>query len=131
MKNKAVIVFIIVFAVCIFFVFSIPSTVSYEKIAEEQPPVVSHVLASVTKYGPTGNPMANGEMPYDGAVAVSDRTIPFGTVVEVDNKTYVVKDRTAKWIHDRHGLTVDIYSEETNDEMLEFGRKTLQVNFIK
>lgn len=88
------------------------------------------VDVSVTKYGPTGNVMANGEYPHVGAVAVSDRSIPLGTIVLIDGKEYVVKDRTAKWVHEKNGLTVDIYSEESNKDMLEFGRQTKAASFI-
>lgn len=85
---------------------------------------------SVTKYGPTGSAMANGEQPHVGAVAVSDRAIPLGTKVVIDSVEYVVKDRTAKWVHERNGLTVDIYSEETNEKMLEFGKQRKTVQFL-
>jgi len=88
------------------------------------------VDVSVTKYGPTGNVMANGEYPHIGAVAVSDRSIPLGTVLEINGTEYVVKDRTAKWVHEKNGLTVDIYSEENNKEMLEFGRQVQKARFI-
>lgn len=128
MKSKAATIALVILGTTVFFAFAVPSTVSYER-PEEAQHVVS-VLASVTKYGPTGNPMANGEMPYIGAVAVSDRTIPLGTVIVLDGKEYTVKDRTAKWVHDRHGLTVDIYSEEAEAEMLEFGRQRKTVQFF-
>lgn len=113
-----------------FLAFAIPTTVSYQATIWPERVVLS-VVASVTKYGPTGNPMANGEMPHVGAVAVSDRTIPIGTIIKVEDKEYIVKDRTAKWIHEKHGLTIDIYSNETNNEMMEFGRKKLTVDFIE
>jgi len=84
--------------------------------------------ARVTKYGWTGNPMANGEYPYVGACATSDRTIPFGTVIEIIGYgECVVKDFTAKWVHEKHGLTIDLYSEETNQEMLNFGAKQMEI----
>jgi 3D (Asp-Asp-Asp) domain-containing protein len=86
--------------------------------------------ASVTKYGWTGNKMANGEYPYPGAVAVSDRTIPLGTQIELDGKRYVVADRTAKWIHEKFGLTVDIYSDESEMEMINFGRKNKIIKIL-
>ena len=83
--------------------------------------------ASITQYGWTGYPMANGEYPYLGACASSDRTIPLGTVVEIDGTKYIVKDRTALWVHEKHGLTLDIYSQGTKQEMLNYGRKHLIV----
>ena len=75
--------------------------------------------------------MANGEYPYIGAVATSDRTIPFGTKVKIEDKEYVVCDRTAKWIHDKFGSTFDIYSEEPIEDLLKFGRKKLQVTIYE
>lgn len=94
------------------------------KVAVE--PVIRGVngSVSVTMYGPTGNPMASGKMPYKGAVAASDRSIPFGTIVEIDGIKYVVEDRTARWIHEKHGLTFDIYSDAPYSSLLAFGRQT-------
>jgi len=79
--------------------------------------------ASITKYGWTGYPMANGEYPYEGAVATSDRSIKFGTLVKVSDRIYEVKDYTAEWIWKKKGLVFDIYSEKSKDEMLKFGIK--------
>lgn len=119
--------FIVIIAVYIA-LFNIPSKTTYAKslVPEVPEPLTSspnYVKASITKYGATGNVMANGEHPHLGAVAVSDRTIPFGTKIIINNKEYIVKDRTAKWIHEQKGFTVDIYSEETHEEMLRFGRQ--------
>lgn len=83
--------------------------------------------ARITKYGWTGHKMANGEYPYEGAVATSDRTIPFGSKVIINGVEYVVKDRTASWIHDKYGLTFDIFSTESRQEMLTYGVKYVQV----
>lgn len=70
------------------------------------------ILARITEYGWTGQRMANGEWPHIGAVATSDRTIPFGTKVLIDGMTYIVKDRTAYWVHDKFDVpTIDIYSK--------------------
>jgi len=88
------------------------------------------VKARITKYAWTGNPMANGEYPYIGAVASSDRSIPFGTRVEIDGKVYEVKDRTALWVHQKHGLTFDIYSEDSREEMLQFGDPEIIVKIL-
>jgi 3D (Asp-Asp-Asp) domain-containing protein len=88
------------------------------------------VEARVTKYLATGNKMASGKMPYIGAVASSDRTIPFGTRVMIDGKEYIVEDRTALWVHATHGLTFDIYTEETKQEALNFGSQKKLVTII-
>lgn len=53
--------------------------------------------------------MANGEWVYSGAVAVSDRTIPMGTKVRIGKDEYTVSDKTAIWVHDKFGLTIDIW----------------------
>ena len=85
--------------------------------------------ARITKYGATGNPMANGAYPEIGWCATSDRTIPFGTEIiipELDIEC-VVGDRTALWVHEKHGLTIDLYSEETHQEMLNFGAKQMEI----
>ena len=83
------------------------------------------VTARITQYGWTGNKMANGEWPHVGAVATSDRTIPFGTRVIIEGKTYVVKDRTAVWVAKEFPLpTFDMYSEQPS------GRQTLPVTIL-
>lgn len=84
--------------------------------------------ARVTKYGWTGNTMANGKYPEVGYCATSDRSIPFGTVIIVEGiGECIVGDRTAKWVHNLHGFTVDLYSEETEAEMLNWGAKQLEI----
>ena len=120
----ALIAFIIAMIILALTVFNVtPSHTGY--IRAEDPVPMTRVF--LTKYGPTGNPMANGEMPHLGAVAVSDRTIPFGTKIFINNQEYIVKDRTAKWVHEVKGFTVDIYSEETQEEMVRFGRQVAMV----
>ena len=86
--------------------------------------------ARVTKYGWTGNRTASGKTPEVGMCATSDRTIPFGTVIEiVGYGTCVVEDRTALFIHDR-GFTIDLYSEESNADMLKWGVKKLNYEIL-
>ena len=63
----------------------------------------------------TGSIMASGEHVYEGAIAYNN--VPLGTVVEINNKVYVVKDRVAR------DDTIDIYME-SKDNALEFGRHT-------
>jgi len=102
------------------------NTALQQPIKQDVAPIKPKMIikqASVTKYGWTGNKMANGEYPYPGAVAISDRTIPLGTKIELDGKEYIVADRTAKWIHEKFGLTIDIYSAESEMEMINFGRQ--------
>ena len=106
----------------------IPSN-DFEVVAP--PPVeVEVVIADITKYAWTGKRMANGEYPYIGVAAVSDRSIPLGSKVIIGDDEYIIKDRTAKWVWDKFGLLVDIYSEETKEEMLECGRRKMSVEII-
>lgn len=85
--------------------------------------IVEHLVASVetipariTCYKATGNKMANGQYPKNGFVATSDRTIPLGTEVIIEGKSYIVGDRTNKRIQEEFGiLTVDIFMEEGCD----------------
>ena len=57
---------------------------------------------SSTAYTATGNHMANGEFPYEGAVACN--LVPLGTKVYIEGYGYfVVKDRIG------HGSQLDIY----------------------
>lgn len=124
MKTK--IVFAIVLAT-VWIVFQIPSKPIYYKRAEEK---VRVVKGTITKYAWTGDVMANGEYPYEGAVAVSDYRIPLGTRIEVFGKRYVVKDHTAKWVQKKRGFTIDIYSKESEEKMLAFGRKPANIKII-
>lgn len=53
------------------------------------------------------------KVPKNGMVASSDRSLKFGTKVEVDGKEYVVEDRTAKWVHTKFKYpTIDVFQEE-------------------
>lgn len=82
----------------------------------------------ISAYGPTGNPMASGKMPYEGAVATSwtrdPKTgkpiddVPLGTKVIIDGKEYVVEDRTAEWINPKRGKTLDIFYNTTSQPFL-------------
>ena len=83
--------------------------------------------ARITKYGATGNLTASGKTPQVGFVAVSDRSIPFGTKIIVEGRIYSVEDRTAMWVGEKHGFTVDIFSEETEQEMLNWGARELEI----
>lgn len=69
------------------------------------------IYARITEYGWTGRTMASGNYPYVGAVAVSDRSIPLGTRVSIDDTVYTIEDRTAQWVHKKFGFTIDVYSE--------------------
>ncbi len=106
---------------------STPLQVTPPPTIEEPREVKPTIKASVTKYGWTGNPMASGKYPYVGAVATSDRSIPLGTDIYIEGVKYKVEDRTASWIQAKHGLTIDIYSDESRTQMLAFGRQTKNI----
>jgi hypothetical protein len=70
------------------------------------------IEARITCYAPTGNLTASGKVPKNGMIAVSDRTIKFGTQIIIDGLTYTVEDRTAQWVHEEKGFTIDIYKDD-------------------
>jgi 3D (Asp-Asp-Asp) domain-containing protein len=65
--------------------------------------------------------MANGLYPKKGYVATSDRTIPFGTKIEIDGVEYEVGDRTNKRFQHFKNQTIDIFWEESEESCLKFG----------
>lgn len=83
---------------------------------------------SLSKYIATGKPMANGEMPYVGACAVSCDTIPFGSKIKVFNpqagcwQEYTVGDRMP--LSDE--LKVDLFSMKSREQCLAFGRYNVE-----
>lgn len=94
------------------------------------PPVTSPETGSMkylgalssTAYTHTGNNMANGEKPYEGAVACN--LVPLGTKLYIEGYGYfVVKDRIG------HGSQLDIFMD-TYDESIQFGRRTLKVYVV-
>ena len=74
------------------------------------------VEARITCYSPTGNKTASGKEPKNGMVSVSDRAIKFGTEIYIDGLKYVVEDRTALWVGEEKGFTVDVFMEEGCDK---------------
>lgn len=99
-----------------------------DKLLDEQSyhqPTIKATNARITKYLWTDDKMASGVYPFVGAVATSDRTIPFGTQVQIEGKWYIVMDRTNKRIKN----TFDIYTTESKAEALKFGAKNRVVIF--
>ncbi|MDD2370889.1 MAG: 3D domain-containing protein [Firmicutes bacterium] len=77
---------------------------------------------SSTAYTSTGNNMANGELPYEGAVACN--LVPLGTKIYIEGYGYfVVKDRIG------HSSQLDIFMD-TYDECIQFGRRTVKVYVV-
>ncbi len=75
------------------------------------------IVARITCYKETGNLTASGKVTKNGMVAVSDRSIPFGTEIIIDGQTYIVEDRTAYWVFtDFEHLTVDIFMDSGCDK---------------
>jgi 3D (Asp-Asp-Asp) domain-containing protein len=87
-----------------------------------------NLIARITCYNDSGI-MANGKYTYSGAVAVSDRTISLNSKVYVEGYGIMdITDRTAKWVHEKHGLTIDIYSPDCDKT---FGVKRLTYKLLK
>jgi hypothetical protein len=82
----------------------------------------------ITCYLATGNRMANGKYPSVGQVAVSDRSIPLNTKIELNGIEYNIGDRTNKRFEDFDLMTIDIFVDWTREQCLEFG---VQYGFVK
>jgi 3D (Asp-Asp-Asp) domain-containing protein len=79
------------------------------------------IEARITCYAPTGNLTASGKVPKNGMIAVSNRTIQFGTQIIIDGITYIVEDRTNKRFENFSLMTVDIFWEDSLESCLDFG----------
>lgn len=97
-------------------------------VAPERPQEPPGRPMAVTAYCATGNPTASGAWPSEGrTVATLDRTIPFGTVLEIEGLgTYVVEDRIG------YGSDVDVYlgAEGCEVDAAAFGRQTRTVTIV-
>lgn len=80
--------------------------------------------ANVSAYTHTGNTMANGQYPYESAIAMDD--VPLGTQVIINGRTYVVADRFGGGYTNRIDIFMDTYEQAIN-----FGRQYLTVEVIK
>lgn len=78
---------------------------------------------SSTAYTHTGNNMANGEYPYEGAVACN--LVPLGTKLFIEGYGYVVvKDRIG------HSSQLDIFMD-TYEECIQYGRRNVRVYIVQ
>ena len=77
----------------------------------------------LTAYTHTGNVMANGEWPYEGAVASNDYAL--GTILNINGYNYVVADRMAPGIHG----VIDIFMNDY-DRAIQFGRQYGEVYVV-
>lgn len=76
---------------------------------------------------------ANGEAPFEGITVACPRSVPLGTRVRITFDTgtdwvYFCEDRTAKWIEEKYGPTIDIFMND-HTKALEFGRQNLKINY--
>ena len=78
----------------------------------------------LTAYTHTGNPMANGQMPYVGAVACN--SLPLGTVIYIEGYgNFVVCDRGGMG-----GGIIDIFMN-TYEECIQFGRRSANIYIVQ
>lgn len=84
------------------------------------------IIAAVTMYAATGQPMANGVQPFVGAVACP-RDVPLGTTAKIMDISFVCGDRT----HKKYNGRFDLFSTGTKTQMLKFGKQTLPVTLCQ
>lgn len=94
-----------------------------EMLEQDTAPKYKEIEVRTTCYLETGNNMANGKYPEPGYVATSDRSIPFGTIIEIDGVEYKVGDRTNKRFQYFDKPTIDIYVEWSREDCLKYGVK--------
>lgn len=76
--------------------------------------------------GKTNKITANGEVAVEGVTVATDKTIPFGTKIVIDGKTYTVQDRGGAITGNR----IDIYFD-SHEKALQYGRQTKEVTIFK
>lgn len=69
---------------------------------------------------------ASGTRPLAGKTLAAPRNVPFGTRVKINNRVYIVEDRTAR----RYNNRWDIYFTKHRDAV-KFGRKQLTIKILK
>jgi 3D (Asp-Asp-Asp) domain-containing protein len=112
----------------------VSSQLQEEKLTTSQLEPLSLIVVDtkvrVSCYVDTGT-MASGKQTYKGAVAVSDRRIPMGTKIYLEEfGEMTVEDKTAKWVDTKFELsTIDVWM--TEKECKEFGLKTLSYVIVK
>lgn len=85
-------------------------------------------VARITCYNDYGI-TASGLITRKGIVATSDRTIPMGTEVIIQGYgKMLIADKTAKWVNEKHGFTLDIYDPNCDKS---FGVKRKTYKLIK
>lgn len=65
---------------------------------------------------------ASGTSPVAGRTVAAPRSVPFGTRVQINNRTYIVEDRTARRFDGRW----DIYFD-SHKSAVKFGKQRLNV----
>lgn len=69
---------------------------------------------------------ASGEVAVEGVTVATDTSIPFGTKIVIDGKTYTVQDRGGAI----KGNRIDIYFD-SHERALQYGRQTKEVTILK
>lgn len=91
-----------------------------QELAQDQTRIVQGNVSAYTG----GYVMANGERPHVGAVA--NDVLPFGTVVRINGREYVVKDRFGGG----YGIErFDIYMDNESS-CWDFGRQYIDVEIV-
>lgn len=101
-----------------------------------QPPIearISHYCNCPTCCGQWYTPEAIGAagIPLvEGKHCAATKDIPMGSIVEVDGVEYIVADRVADWIYEKHGTTVDIFMGTNHAGALQNGVKKCEVKVV-
>lgn len=92
--------------------------------------ITNIITAIVTAYIATGHPCANGKMPRVGITcASSDRTIPLGSFLVMDGKTFIIEDRTNKRFDIPNHQRFDIFFSNKHDALV-WGKQIKSVQII-
>lgn len=69
---------------------------------------------------------ASGVKAMEGVTIAADKSIPFGTEIVIDGKTYIVQDRGGAI----KGNRIDIYFD-SHEKALQYGRQTKEVTILR
>ncbi|NCN25823.1 hypothetical protein COT94_01150 [Candidatus Falkowbacteria bacterium CG10_big_fil_rev_8_21_14_0_10_37_14] len=133
--NKAIVFWFLVLGSFLVNSFIQDVNITYGLSAKTLEKKVVYKKARITKYVKTGKKMANGRFPKVGYVAVSDRKIHLGSLVWIGKRRYIVGDYTSKKIQTMSlrkncDLTIDVFTNESAYECLNFGVETHKVAIL-
>ena len=83
------------------------------------------LTAVVTAYITTGKPCSDGHLPVVGKTIAAPRSVPLGSLVLINDHTFLAEDRTARRFNGRFDIFV-----ATKNEAIKFGKKTLTIKII-